>query len=102
MVVGETKEVTGGGDIVSERCANDAVRERCMFMFNRYQEVIDRWKTSDLSEAQPTKGNIAGGLTTIEEKALGNIQKIGKKCRVDGVLDKAEIPTGKGLWFKDS
>jgi len=102
LVFGETTELTGGEHIVAERCANDAVRERFMFMFNRYQEVIDRWKTSDLSESQPTKGNIAGGLTTIEEKALGNIQKIGKKCRVDGVLDKAEIPTGKGLWFMDS
>jgi (2R)-sulfolactate sulfo-lyase subunit beta len=41
-------------------------------------------------------------LTTIEEKALGNIQKIGKKCMVDGVLDKAEVPTHPGLWFMDS
>src|SRR5205823_12211471 len=48
------------------------------------------------------KGNIAGGLTTIEEKALGNIQKIGRKCMVDGVLDKAEMPSGPGLWFMDS
>ena len=71
-------------------------------MFNRYQEMIDRFKTSDLSESQPTKGNIAGGLTTIEEKALGNIQKIGRKCLVDGVLDKAETPTHHGLWFMDS
>jgi len=102
LVFGETSEITGGEHIVAKRCANDAVRERFMFMFNRYQDMIDRWKTSDLSESQPTKGNIAGGLTTIEEKAMGNIQKIGKKCRVDGVLDKAEMPTGKGLWFMDS
>src|SRR5205085_6175617 len=59
-------------------------------------------KTNDLSDSQPTKGNIAGGLTTIEEKALGNIQKIGRKCIVDGVLDKAETPTHPGLWFMDS
>ena len=71
-------------------------------MFDRYQDVINRHKTSDLSDSQPTKGNIAGGLTTIEEKALGNIQKIGKKCMVDGVLDKAEVPSGPGLWFMDS
>jgi (2R)-sulfolactate sulfo-lyase subunit beta len=102
LVFGETSELTGGEHIVAERCANDAVRERFMFMFDRYQAMIDRWKTSDLSESQPTKGNIAGGLTTIEEKALGNIQKIGKQCRVDGVIDKAEIPDGPGLWFMDS
>jgi (2R)-sulfolactate sulfo-lyase subunit beta len=102
LVFGETSELTGGEHIVAERCANDAVRERFMFMFNRYQDMIDRWKTSDLSESQPTKGNIAGGLTTIEEKALGNIQKIGKQCRVDGVIDQAEIPDGPGLGFMDS
>ena len=102
LCFGETTELTGGEHIVAARCASDAVRERFMFMFDRYQEVINRHKTSDLSDSQPTKGNIAGGLTTIEEKALGNIQKIGKKCTVDGVIDKAETPTHPGLWFMDS
>jgi (2R)-sulfolactate sulfo-lyase subunit beta len=102
LVFGETTELTGGERIVADRCRTPDVKERFMFMFNRYQEVIERHKTSDLSDSQPTKGNIAGGLTTIEEKALGNIQKIGKKCLVDGVLDKAEAPTGPGLWFMDS
>jgi len=102
LVFGETSEITGGERIVAERCRTPEVKERFMFMFNRYQDMINRHKTSDLSDSQPTKGNIAGGLTTIEEKALGNIQKIGKKCLVDGVLDKAEAPTGPGLWFMDS
>jgi len=102
LCFGETSEITGGESIVAERCANDKVREQFMFMFNRYQDMINRWKTDDLSESQPTKGNIAGGLTTIEEKALGNIQKIGKKCTVDGVIDKGEMPTHPGLWFMDS
>ena len=102
LLFGETSEITGGEHLVEGRCANKAVAEQFMFMFNRYQDMIERFKTDDLSESQPTKGNIEGGLTTIEEKALGNIQKIGKKCQVDGVLDKAEMPTGKGLWFMDS
>ena len=102
LCFGETTEITGGENIVADRCATPKVREEWMRVFNRYQEVIERHKTSDLSESQPTKGNIAGGLTTIEEKALGNIQKIGRKCQVDGVLDKAEAPMGPGLWFMDS
>ena len=102
LVFGETTELTGGEQIVAARCRDDAVRKDFQRVFDRYQEVINRHKTSDLSDSQPTKGNIAGGLTTIEEKALGNIQKIGKKCRVDGVLDKAETPTHNGLWFMDS
>ena len=90
LCFGETTELTGGEHIVAARCATDEVRKKFQFMFDRYQEVINRHKTSDLSDSQPTKGNIAGGLTTIEEKALGNIQKIGRKCVVDGVIDKAE------------
>ena len=102
LVFGETTELTGGEQIVASRCRDDKVRADFMRVFDRYQEVINRHKTSDLSDSQPTKGNIAGGLTTIEEKALGNIQKIGKKCVVDGVLDKAEMPSHAGLWFMDS
>ena len=102
LVFGETTELTGGEQLVAARCRTPEVRDKFMFMFNRYQEVIERHKTSDLMDSQPTKGNIAGGLTTIEEKALGNIQKIGRKCMVDGVLDKAEVPSGPGLWFMDS
>jgi (2R)-sulfolactate sulfo-lyase subunit beta len=102
LCFGETTELTGGEHLVAARCRTPEIRERFMAMFNHYQEVVNTHKTSDLSESQPTKGNIAGGLTTIEEKALGNIQKIGKQCLVDGVLDKAETPTGPGLWFMDS
>src|SRR4249920_1907590 len=102
MVFGETTELTGGEHLVAARCKNDEVRKKFQFVFDRYQEVINRHKTSDLVDSQPTKGNIAGGLTTIEEKALGNIQKIGRKCLVDGVLDKAEMPDKPGLWFMDS
>ena len=102
LAFGETTELTGGEHLVAARCRNDEVRKKFQFMFDRYQDVINRHKTSDLSDSQPTKGNIEGGLTTIEEKALGNIQKIGRKCMVDGVIDKAEMPTGPGLWFMDS
>ncbi|HSA90838.1 MAG TPA: UxaA family hydrolase [Burkholderiales bacterium] len=102
LVFGETTELTGGEHLVAARCRNDEVRRKFQFVFDRYQQVIERHKTSDLMDSQPTKGNIEGGLTTIEEKALGNIQKIGRKCLVDGVIDKAETPTGPGLWFMDS
>ena len=102
LVFGETTEITGGEQLVAARCRTPAVRKQFMAMFDRYQELINRQKTSDLMDSQPTKGNIVGGLTTIEEKALGNIQKIGKKCMVDGVIDKGEAPTGPGLWFMDS
>ena len=66
-------------------------------------EVIEPHKTSDLSESQPTAGNIEGGLTTIEEKAFGNLEKIGKKTRYIDVLAPAEAPSkGPGLYFMDT
>ncbi len=99
---GETTEITGGEHLVMERCANDEVRAKFKVFFDRYAKVVDDHKTDDLSDSQPTKGNIEGGLTTIEEKALGNVQKIGRKAPVIGCLDKAEMPTGPGLWFMDS
>jgi len=102
LCFGETTELTGGEHLVAARCKNEEVRKKFQFMFDRYQEVLNRHRTDSLMDSQPTKGNVAGGLTTIEEKALGNIQKIGRKCMVDGVLDKAEEPSGPGLWFMDS
>ena len=102
LVFGETTELTGGEHLVEARCRTTEVKKKFREMFDRYQDVIERHKTSDLSDSQPTKGNIAGGLTTIEEKALGNIQKIGKKCIVDGVLEKGEEPKITGLHFMDS
>ncbi len=102
LVFGETTELTGGEHLVAARCRTPEIRAEFQRMFDRYQDIVEKNKTSDLSDSQPTKGNIEGGLTTIEEKALGNIQKIGKHCIVDGVLDKAEAPTGSGLWFMDS
>jgi len=75
-----------------------------MATFQAYQdEVIEPHKTSDLSDSQPTKGNIEGGLTTIEEKALGNLEKIGKACTYLDVLEPAEAPAkGPGLYFMDT
>ena len=102
LLFGETTEITGGEHLVAARCRTPEIKAQFMAMFDRYAALVEAHKTDDLCDSQPTKGNIEGGLTTIEEKALGNIQKIGKKCVVDGVLDKAESPTGPGLWFMDS
>jgi len=73
-----------------------------MRVWTAYNDLVNKYKRDDLSGSQPTKGNIQGGLTTIEEKAFGNLQKIGKKARYVGVLKPAEPPRGKGLWFMDT
>ena len=100
---GETSELTGAENVCASRAASKEVADEFMRVFNAYQEVIERHKTSDLSDSQPTKGNIAGGLTTIEEKAFGNLQKIGRKTQFIDVLKPAETPAkGAGLYFMDT
>jgi (2R)-sulfolactate sulfo-lyase subunit beta len=100
---GETSELTGAEMICADRAATPEVRAKFMQVFDAYQDVINRHKTSDLSESQPTKGNIAGGLTTIEEKAFGNLQKIGRKTKYIEVLKPAEAPAkGPGLYYMDT
>jgi (2R)-sulfolactate sulfo-lyase subunit beta len=99
---GETSEITGAEMVCKSRGATPKIGAQFMATFDAYQKMIDDNKTDDLSGSQPTKGNIRGGLTTIEEKAFGNLQKIGKKANYVGVLDKAEAPTGPGLWFMDT
>ena len=99
---GETSEITGAELVCKERAATPEVGEEFMKVWSAYNDIIVKFKTDDLSGSQPTKGNIRGGLTTIEEKAYGNLQKIGKKARYIGVLKPAEAPKGKGLWYMDT
>ena len=99
---GETTELTGAEHIVASKAASEAVRKQFMAAFDDYQKLVFDQKTDDLSESQPTKGNIAGGLTTIEEKAFGNVEKLGKKTNFVGCLKPAEAPSSQGLWFMDT
>lgn len=100
---GETSEITGAEKLVEKRAKTPEAGAKFMKVWNNYNDMIMQEKTNDLSESQPTKGNIAGGLTTIEEKALGNIQKIGKKVNYVDVLDPAEMPQqGPGLYYMDT
>lgn len=100
MIFGETSELTGGEDIVQSRFVNKKVLGDFNRMFEGYTHLI-KSQGVDLLGSQPTEGNIRGGLTTIEEKAMGNIQKIGR-CKVQSALEPAVEPDGTGLHFMDS
>jgi len=97
---GETSELTGGEHIVADRITDPEQRAKFQRLFDEHQRIILD-QEANLLGSQPTEGNIAGGLTTIEEKAMGNIQKIGN-AKIDGVLEMAESPTGRGLYFMDT
>ncbi len=101
---GETSELTGAEHIVKSKAANKEVEAKFTAMFDDYQKLVfDQKSGGDLSESQPTKGNIAGGLTTIEEKALGNVEKLGKRTKFIDALAPAEEPArGPGMYFMDT
>jgi (2R)-sulfolactate sulfo-lyase subunit beta len=98
---GETSELTGGEHLIAERMATPELREKFEETYDAYVSGIES-RGVDLLGSQPTQGNVAGGLSTIEEKALGNIEKTGSG-EVIGVLEPAEAPQdGSGLYFMDS
>lgn len=101
VIFGETSELTGGEHLIAERCVTPQVREAFLKTYRAYVGFIEATGSSLLG-SQPTEGNIKGGLSTIEEKAFGNIQKLGTKP-VRSVLAPAEAPSdGPGLHFMDT
>ncbi len=102
LCFGETSELTGAESVCEKRGKTPEAQAKFKKTWNEYNDFILKEATDDLSESQPTAGNIAGGLTTIEEKAFGNFQKIGSRQFVD-VLTPAEEPEkGPGLYFMDT
>ena len=100
VIFGETTEMAGGEHIVAERFATEEGKRTYLKMFNDYL-AFARAQGVDILGSQPTQENIAGGLSTIEEKALGNIEKVPERP-IQGALTEGEAPRGKGLWFMDS
>ena len=100
VIFGETTELTGGEHLIAARCATDEVRKKFQRFFDDYLAMVER-TGANLLGSQPTQGNIRGGLSTIEEKALGNIEKTGTTPVVDA-LAPGERPTVPGLNFIDT
>jgi len=101
VLFGETPELTGGEHLIAERCINDDVRSDFQRIYDDYIEMIEG-TGANLLGSQPTQGNIRGGLSTIEEKALGNIAKTGSKPII-GALEFGEEPNnGPGLYFMNT
>ncbi|HEY1322416.1 MAG TPA: UxaA family hydrolase [Streptosporangiaceae bacterium] len=100
VLFGETSELTGGEHLIAGRCADEETRKKFQAIYDSYVQRIER-EGANLLSSQPTQGNIAGGLSTIEEKAMGNIAKTGTKPVVDA-LGPAEAPVKRGLNFMDT
>ena len=100
VIIGETPETTGGEHILAKQFETEELGKEYLRIHKEYMDLIEA-QGADLLGSQPTQGNIAGGLTTIEEKALGNIEKAGK-VKMVGVLDRCEEPPKPGKYFMNT
>ena len=100
VVFGETTEIIGAEHILAERIPDLAIKEKVLSMIERMEKRAKSMGV-DMRKGQPTPGNIAGGLTTIEEKSLGAIAKTGSH-QINGALEFWERPKGKGLFMKNT
>lgn len=97
----ETPEMMGGEDLIRARAKTPEIAEKLLGMIERVEQGILACGV-DVRGSQPTGDNIAGGLSTIEEKSLGAMQKWGTKPIV-GVVEYAEpIGPEPGLWLMDT
>jgi altronate dehydratase large subunit len=99
-VLAETPELIGAEDILAQRAVSPEVARRVYDVILGFERAIEELGV-DVRGAQPTPGNQAGGLTTIEEKSLGAAKK-GGNAPVAGVVDYAEQPAGPGLHIMDT
>jgi len=99
VIFGETPEVIGAEHILAKRATSRGVGEKLYRLVNQCEERV-RASGMDIRGANPAPGNIAGGITTIEEKSLGAIKK-GGGTRLQGVLGYGDIPKKRGLFFMD-
>jgi altronate dehydratase large subunit len=99
-VFGETTEFLGAEHLLAARAVNKQVADKILMIVDRLEKRVIA-SGGDMRGGNPSAGNIAGGLTTIEEKSLGAISKGGTKP-IQGVYEYGEHVQGKGLFIIDS
>ena len=99
-ILSETTELIGAEHLLAERAVSPEVAERILFIVRRIEEGVLKMGV-DLRGAQPSPGNMDGGITTIEEKSLGCVYK-GGTTAIREVMEYAERPRGNGLVIMDT
>jgi altronate dehydratase large subunit len=99
-MLSEVPELVGAERILAARAVSAEVGERMVKVVEDFEREVEALGI-DIRGAQPTPGNIEGGLTTIEEKSLGAAKKAGN-APLTGVIDFAERPTEHGLYVMDT
>jgi len=100
VLLAETTELIGAEHLLAERAASPAVAERVYQVIDRYERAVLA-TGYDMRGGNPAPGNIAGGLTTIEEKSLGAAHKGGTRPLQD-VIEYGHRPGTHGLVWMDT
>lgn len=104
VIFSEVTELLGAENILKKRCFNEEVEKLLLETIKKTETSLKK-ATADLSYQNRTdlisKGNYDGGISTVAEKALGNIEKAGKSP-INGVLKFAEKVNKKGLFLMDT
>lgn len=100
VIMSEPVEWMGAEHLLAARAENHEVAEQIRRTVAFYEDYA-RNHGIDLLDSNPAPDNIAGGLSTIEEKSLGAILK-GGKGRIRAVVRYAEKPPKRGLILMDA
>lgn len=99
-ILSETTEFIGAEHILARRAVNEEVKEKILHIVHRYENSL-KLVGEEVREGNPSPGNIAGGLTSLEEKSLGCIHKGGHR-QISEVYDYAKQIDKKGLVIMDT
>lgn len=99
-ILSETTEFIGAEHILARRAANPEVRQRILDIVHRYEAALQK-VGEEVRQGNPSPGNKAGGITTLEEKSLGCIHKGGHRP-VMAVYDYAKQVDQHGLVIMDT
>ena len=99
-ILSETTEFIGAEHILAKRAKNEEVKNRIYEIVHRYEKAL-QLVGEEVREGNPSPGNKAGGITTLEEKSLGCIHKGGHTV-INAVFDYAKPVTEKGLVIMDT
>ena len=100
VILSETPEMIGAERILAARCENEGVRRKLLDTIKNFEMDFLRVGENPRS-GNPTPGNIAGGITTLEEKSLGCIHKAGRSM-IREVVGYGQLFTQKGLVVMDT
>ena len=99
-ILSETTEFIGAEHLLAQRGKDEAVKHRILDIVHRYEKAL-QLVGEEVREGNPSPGNKAGGITTLEEKSLGCIHKGGHKV-INAVYDYGKQVEEKGLVVMDT